>query len=238
MRRRSTERYRDGTLSCFEKGNKGWSRVPQAASCGCEPEPVNLYVALLRGINVGGSNLIRMAALKACFEAKGFRDVTTYIQSGNVVFTADGASEHALTARIETALSKTFAYDSRVVLRSFEQMKVTVQEAPKGFGGRPALYRYDVIFLKDPLTPDEAVTSVSANPGVDRVYPGDGVLYFARLISKAAQSHLSRVVGTPAYRNMTIRNWNTTGRLLELMKRIQSTGADRPGVHGRLDDAD
>ena len=183
---------------------------------------MSLYVALLRGINVGGSNLIRMAALKACFEAEGFSDVATYIQSGNVLFTASRARQHALTGQIEKALSRTFAYQSRVVVRSFEQMKVTVEKAPKGFGGQPAAYRYDVIFLKDPLTPDEAMKSVRPKPGVDRVFAGDGVLYFSRLVSRAAQSHLSRIVGTPAYQNMTIRNWNTTARLLDAMKRIQS----------------
>ena len=185
---------------------------------------MRLYVALLRGINVGGTNLIRMAALKACFESQGFRDVTTYIQSGNVLFTARRSSDAALTRKIEKTLSKAFAYESRLVLRSFEQMKATVGNAPQGFGREPAVYRYDVIFLKDPLTPGDALTCVSAKPGVDRVYAGDGVLYFARLIRKAAQSHLSRVVGTPAYRNMTIRNWNTTVRLLELMERLGASG--------------
>ena len=56
---------------------------------------------------------------------------------------------------------------------------------------------------------------------MDRVLAGQGVLYFSRLISKAAQSHLSRVVTRPAYQNMTIRNWNTTSRLLELMERVR-----------------
>jgi uncharacterized protein (DUF1697 family) len=185
---------------------------------------VNLYVALLRGINVGGSNLIRMPALKACFEAQDFRDVATYIQSGNVLFTAAHPDHHELTSEIEKALSKTFEYRSRVVLRSFEQMKAIVERAPKGFGGRPTAYRYDVIFLKHPLTADEAMKSMSVKPGVDRVFAGDGVLYFSRLISKAAQSHLSRIVGKPVYQNMTIRNWNTTVKLLELMERM-STGA-------------
>src|SRR5262245_56561515 len=143
---------------------------------------MNLYVALLRGINVGGSNLIRMPALKACFEAQGFCDVATYIQSGNVLFTAGRASQDALTAQIEKALSKTFAYESRVVVRSFDQLKATVEKAPKGFGRQPTTYRYDVIFLKDPLTPDDAMKSVSANPGVDRVVAGDEVLYFSRLV--------------------------------------------------------
>jgi uncharacterized protein (DUF1697 family) len=183
---------------------------------------LNVYVALLRGINVGGSNLIRMPALKACFESDGFRDVATYIQSGNVLFTAGRANQAALTVQIEKALSKTFAYQARVVVRSLGQMKATVEGAPRGFGRQPATYRYDVIFLKDPLTPGEAMKSVSARPGVDRVFAGDGVLYFSRLISRAAQSHLSRVVGTPAYQNMTIRNWNTTVKLFDLMKRVQS----------------
>jgi uncharacterized protein (DUF1697 family) len=185
-------------------------------------DAVNVYVALLRGINVGGSNLIRMAALKACFEAEGFREVATYIQSGNVLFTASRANQRTLTDRIEKALSKSFAYQSRVVIRSFEQMKATIENAPKGFGRQPTAYRYDVIFLRDPLTPDEAMKSVITKPGVDRVFAGDGVLYFSRLISRAAQSRLSRVVGTPAYQNMTIRNWNTTAKLLGLMNRIQS----------------
>lgn len=178
------------------------------------------YVALLRGINVGGSNLIRMAALKACFEAEGFCDVATYIQSGNVLFTSSRANQRTLTGRIEQALSKTFVYQSRVVVRSFAQMKATVENAPKGFGRQAMRYRYDVIFLKDPLTPDEAMKSVTAKPGVDRVFAGDGVLYFSRLISRAAQSQLSRVVGTPAYQNMTIRNWNTTVKLFDIMKRV------------------
>ena len=180
-----------------------------------------MYVALLRGINVGGSNLIRMPALKACFEAQGLRDVSTYIQSGNVLFTAGRSNQHALMGQIEKALSKAFAYQSRVVVRSFDQMKAVVARAPRGFGERPAAYRYDVIFLKHPLTSDEAMKSIAAKPGVDRVFAGDDVVYFSRLISKAAQSHMSRVVGKPAYQNMTIRNWNTTGKLVELMERIR-----------------
>jgi uncharacterized protein (DUF1697 family) len=183
---------------------------------------VNLYVALLRGINVGGSNLIRMSHLKACFEAQGLRDVSTYIQSGNVLFTAPRSNPPALVRRLETALSTTFAFPSRVVVRSFDQMKAIVEDAPDGFGARQAAYRYDVIFLKEPLTAAEALKGVSTKPGVDRVAAGDGVLYFSRLISKAAQSHLSRVVGTPAYQNMTIRNWNTTTRLLALMERLHT----------------
>lgn len=191
------------------------------------------YVALLRGINVGGNNLIKMPALKACFEAQRFREVTTYIASGNVLFTAGSENRQALTRQIEKALSSTFAYDSRVVIRSFDEMKATVQKAPSGFGERPNLYRYDVIFLKEPLTPAEAMKSVTARPGVDRVFAGDGAIYFSRLTSKAAQSQLTRIVGTPAYKNMTVRNWNTTVKLAELMERICAPSAETPAVPRR-----
>jgi uncharacterized protein (DUF1697 family) len=177
------------------------------------------YVALLRGINVGGSNLIGMLALKTCFEAQGFRDVSTYIQSGNVLFAAAPTKTPALSTKIEKALSKTFGYEARVVLRSGEQMQAIVDGAPPAFGKRPADFRYDVIFLRAPLTANEALTTVSLKPGVDRAFPGDGVIYTSRLISKASQSRLSRLVGTPAYQSMTIRNWNTTTKLLALMQR-------------------
>ena len=178
-----------------------------------------MYVALLRGINVGGSNLIGMTALKTCFEAQGFRDVSTYIQSGNVLFAAARTSTPALAATIEKALSKTFGYDARVVLRSSEQMQAIVDGAPPAFGKRPTEFRYDVIFLRAPLTADDALTAINPKPGVDRAFPGNGVVYTSRLISKASQSRLSRIVGTPQYQNMTIRNWNTTTKLLALMQR-------------------
>lgn len=183
-------------------------------------ESANVYVAFLRAINVGGNNLIKMSALKACFEAQGHGDVSTYIQSGNVLFTAGGANPEALTTQVERALSKTFSYSSRVVLRTRAEMQAIVDNAPKGFGGRPALYRYDVAFLKSPLTADEAVQSMTARPGVDRIIPGDGVVYTSRLIAKASQSQLSRIVGKPAYQNMTIRTWNVVTKLLDLMTRI------------------
>jgi uncharacterized protein (DUF1697 family) len=101
-------------------------------------------------------------------------------------------------------------------------MKKTVAGAPKGFGKQPAAYRYDVVFLKHPLSAKEALGSMPAKPGVDRVVAGRGVLYCSRLISKASQSAMARVVGTPAYQNMTIRNWNTTTRLLDLMANIRN----------------
>ena len=181
------------------------------------------YVALLRGVNVGGRNIIGMPALKACFEAQGLEDVATYIQSGNVIF---GSSEKAplLARRIESAIAKEFGCAACVVLRSSRQLRGVVEGAPAGFGARPALHRYDLIFLKEPLATPEALRSVSAKEGVDRVFKGSGVLYFSRLIAKASQSHLSRLVSKPVYKGMTIRNWNTTTKLLELMER---KGADR-----------
>ena len=179
---------------------------------------MNQFVALLRGINVGGKNLIKMTELKACFEALGFENVSTYIQSGNVLFRAENSARTKLTSQIEEALSKTFNYKSRVVVRSHKEMKNIVARAPKGFGSDPDTYRYDVIFLKAPLTAAKAMKSVTTKEGVDQAFAGKGVLYFSRLISKATQSHLSRIVSMPVYQSMTIRNWNTTTKLLNMME--------------------
>jgi uncharacterized protein (DUF1697 family) len=175
------------------------------------------YLALLRGINVGGKNIIKMADLKACFEEMGLSDVTTYIQSGNVVFASTEKDIARLTDKIEKALSKRFNYTSRLVLVAHPEMKKIVAGAPKGFGDDPDSYRYDVIFLKDPLTPGKAMEQVSVREGVDQAYEGKHVLYFSRLISRASQSRLTRIILLPVYQNMTIRNWNTTTRLLAIM---------------------
>jgi uncharacterized protein (DUF1697 family) len=178
---------------------------------------VATYVALLRGINVGGNNRIRMPALKACFEDNGFRDVTTYIQSGNVIFATPDARPAQLADRIEGMLAASFDLTPAVVVRSVGQMRAIVHDAPRGFGTEPAKYRYDVIFLKAPLTARTAIKSVATKPGVDTAAAGAGVLYFSRLIGKAAQSQLGRIVTSPIYPSITIRNWNTTTKLLQMM---------------------
>jgi uncharacterized protein (DUF1697 family) len=177
------------------------------------------YVALLRGINVGGKNLIRMAALKSCFEKHGFREVTTVIQSGNVLFASDRGGQPQLVREIEGILTATFGYAASIVLRSLAQMRGIVAGAPDAFGKQPDRYRYDVIFLKEPLRATSAMKSVVTREGVDQAFAGTGVLYFCRLISKASQSQLSKIVGTPIYQSLTIRNWNTTTKLLALMER-------------------
>jgi uncharacterized protein (DUF1697 family) len=179
------------------------------------------YVALLRGINVGGQNLIKMVALKGCFEEQGFFEVLTYIQSGNVVFSAKASGTAALCRRIEAALAKTFGYRASVVLRSHEEMRAVVRRAPKGFGKEPAKYRYDAVFLKAPLTAKVAVKRLLVRKGVDEVHAGDGVLYFSRLDAKASQSQLNRVASLPIYQSMTIRNWNTTTALVRLMDELR-----------------
>jgi uncharacterized protein (DUF1697 family) len=177
----------------------------------------NKYIALLRGINVGGNNIIKMMDLKACFETIGLTDVVTYIQSGNVLFTSDEPDKIKLTNKIERQLSDSFNYLSKIVLITHGQLETVVKRAPEGFGSEPEEYRYDVLFLKEPLTSMEAIKSVKVREGVDKVYPGKEVLYFSRLISKASQSYLSKIIALPIYKNMTIRNWNTTTKLLMLM---------------------
>jgi uncharacterized protein (DUF1697 family) len=175
------------------------------------------YLVLLRGINVGGKNLIKMADLKACFEEHGFRNVLTYIQSGNVLFESGESSSTKLAGQIEDLLGQRFGYQGEVLFRSRQQLLKIVERAPVGFGSEPARYRYDVLFLKPPLTAPAALKRVPTKEGVDRVHAGPGVLYFSRLISKASSSRLSRIASMPIYQRITIRNWNTTMKILELM---------------------
>src|SRR5262245_44165538 len=130
------------------------------------------YLGLLRGINVGGNSIIRMTALKACLEKAGFEDVATYIQSGNVLFSSGENEVDRLTRRMEQTLAKEFSYESRVVVVSHDTLRAVVKRAPKGFGKNPVKHRYDVIFLKKPLTAAEAMKGVKVKDGVDAAYKG------------------------------------------------------------------
>ncbi len=104
------------------------------------------YLALLRGINVGGKNVIKMADLKACFDELRFSNVKTYIQSGNVIFQSAKQDELKLEKRIEKALSKAFNYSSLVVVIPHRKLRQIVERAPQGFCTQPDQFKYDVAF--------------------------------------------------------------------------------------------
>jgi uncharacterized protein (DUF1697 family) len=174
------------------------------------------YITLLRGINVGGNNIIKMIDLKVCFEEMGFTNVVTYIQSGNVVFNSEQSEMPDLSGQIESQLSERFNYHSKIVLFTQEKLVKIISEAPTEFGTKPDEYRYDVIFLREPFSSKEVLSTLKIREGVDFVTAGDGVLYFSRLSSNSSQSQMTKIIGTPIYKEMTIRNWNTTVKISEL----------------------
>jgi uncharacterized protein (DUF1697 family) len=174
------------------------------------------YVALLRGINVGGRNVIAMRDVRAAFEEHGFGAVATYIQSGNVLFET-GAPRASLERVIEDVLERRFGVPLVVVVRSHAELRAVVDGAPDGFGEEPGTYHSDAIFLKAPLTGRQAIRVLEPREGVDRAWPGKGVLYVARLSARRAQSRLGRITSTPEYQQMTIRSWATTTKLLGLL---------------------
>ena len=174
------------------------------------------YLALIRGINVGGKNLIKMPDLRAAFEAIGFEDVATFIASGNVLFRAPRQSRDELAARIESHLTSRFDTELKAVLLTDAQLRGVIEGAPAGFGAETD--RSDVVFLRKPLTVKKALARVETREGVDRAWEGPGVLYFARLKAKASTSRLPKIAVTPEYKNMTIRSWSTTKKLHALME--------------------
>ena len=176
----------------------------------------NRFVALLRGVNVGGRNPVSMSDLREAFQEEGHRDVRTYIQSGNVLFRSD-SDRDALEGELEVMLERRLGVPLVVVVRSHRQLRNIVDRSPHGFGKAPDLYHSDVIFLKAPLSAKQAMRVVETREGVDQVWPGTGVLYFARLSARRTQTKMGSIVGTPEYRLMTIRSWSTTTKLLGLL---------------------
>jgi len=172
------------------------------------------YITLLRGINVGGNNIIKITDLKSCFESMGFTGVSTYIQSGNVIFFSGERDKAKLSVKIEKALSERFNYSSRIVLKTKQELEAIVAGAPFGFGKFPGEYKYDVMFLREGHSASDLMKQIPLKEGVDQVWNGAGVIYFSRLGSKSSQSRMSKIITMAFYREITIRNWNTTTKLL------------------------
>ncbi len=179
--------------------------------------PENQYLILLRGINVGGNNIIKMADLKISLTNAGFSEVKTYIQSGNVILQSSLTKANTLM-KVEQYLAKDFSYSGLVFIFTKKELKHAIDEAPKGFGAKPEKFRYDVIFLEEQLSANQALQEIQTRDGVDTVHAGGKALYFSRLKGKEAQSFLSKIIKLPLYKHTTIRNWNTITKLMEMMK--------------------
>lgn len=181
------------------------------------------YVVLLRGINVGGKNKVPMAELRACLEALGFSDVSTYIASGNVLLRSEQRPAE-IKELIEAELPRRFALDSalvKVLVLSGDELRAVVADKPAGFGERPDLHHSDAIFLID-TDVEQAMAVFNPRDGVDRVWPGQGVIYSERLSAERTKSRLGVVVGTPVYASMTIRSWATTTKLVDLVNAMDA----------------
>jgi uncharacterized protein (DUF1697 family) len=175
------------------------------------------YVILLRGINVGGKNKVSMAELKRCLEELGFSNVVTYIVSGNVILQSPRPADE-IRAQIEAVLPKTFKLDSeliKVLVLTREQLQAVIDDRPKGFGDEPEKYHSDAIFLMD-ISADEAIKVFSPREGVDKVWPGNGVIYSQRVSALRTKSRLGKMAASPLYKSMTMRSWSTTVKLLGL----------------------
>jgi uncharacterized protein (DUF1697 family) len=161
-----------------------------------------------------------MAALRTVLEDAGFSNVATYIASGNVFLDSDLTAAKVAT-RIEAAVPKSFKLHTeliRVAVLSKADLEAVVAKRPKGFGDQPAKFHSDAIFLMG-IDANEAMAVFSPRDGVDKVWRGKGVIYHQRLSAERTKSRLNRIMSTPVYASATIRSWQTTIALLDLMRK-------------------
>jgi uncharacterized protein (DUF1697 family) len=173
------------------------------------------YVALLRGINVGGHAVIKMADLSACIAELGYRDVRTYIASGNVLLQSTEPPT-TLETEIERALEGRFALPIRVVVRSSREVARIAEHIPAPWIGADDL-RVTVGFLLRGTTARSAARLVQPRDGIDELVTAPGALMWATRKDALTRTGI-RLIGTPLYKEMTLRNLNTTLKLAELLR--------------------
>lgn len=175
------------------------------------------YVALLRGINVGGTTRVSMAQLKLCIEALGFDAVGTYTNTGNVIFYAGDPDPRALESRIEKALATTFGYPISVVVRSFRDMQQLMQHIPSSWH-TDTTQKCNVIFLRHTIDSPDLPKTLQPKPGIEELHYHPGVLFWSAHTSDLTKSTLVTLSRRPLYKEMTVRNLSTTRKIYELME--------------------
>ena len=173
------------------------------------------YVALLRGINVGGRTLVKMADLKACFEQLGFDDVSTYIASGNVLFES-GDDAAGLATTIEAAIEQRFELPVKVVVLDRASYARIVKAIPKPWIGDGSL-RANVAFVRPGTDAKAVVRDLEPDPAIEEVKAVKGAILWATRRDALNRSVMRKLIAGAAYKELTVRNLNTTLKLQELL---------------------
>jgi len=178
-----------------------------------------VFVALLRGVNVGGNNIISMRALAESFEKSGLTQVATYINSGNVIFATKELDARKLEKKVEQILSKDFQLDSKVVVRSVSEMAKLVESLPESWTG-DSRYRYNVMFLRHTIDSEKILEELAAKSGAEQFEYRQGALLWSAEVSELARTSMQKLSSRKVFQDMTVRNLNTTKKLYELMKQV------------------
>ena len=186
------------------------------------------YVALLRGINVGGNCRVDMKKLKEVFAnadgtaggatsaAKSFQNVSTYINSGNVIFDSDEKDEVVLATEIESILYNTFGFKIPVILRNLSEIKKVAQAIPLEWTNDTE-QKTDILFLWKNYCNKKTLNLIKKVENVDNLMYVSGTVIWNIDRKYYAKSGMNKFIGTEVYKNMTARNVNTVRKLLELM---------------------
>lgn len=180
-----------------------------------EPTPIT-YVALLRGINVGGSNKIQMAKLKETFERLGLARVRTFIASGNVIFRTEEPDPAKVTRRIESAIEVDFGLRVDVLLRDRKSIAKLVKAIPPTWVNDKVM-RCEVMFLWEQVDHRAVLKQLPINPAIEDVKYVPGAVIWRIDRDRVTKSRIFRIIGSQLYKQMTIRNPNTVRKLYELM---------------------
>jgi uncharacterized protein (DUF1697 family) len=174
------------------------------------------YVALLRGINVGGNKKVAMADLKETFARIGGEDVRTHINSGNVIFDHRGRSPGGVATKVEQAIADDLDLEIKVLVLTATELSRIAGAIPDAWSNDQTM-RSDVIFLWNDVDKPEVIGDLPIRDGVDEVtYVPGAVLW--RIDSKDRnRSGKGKLIGSTLYRSMTIRNVNTVRKLVELV---------------------
>lgn len=176
-------------------------------------------VSLFRGINVGGNRIVPMKELKSLHEALGFRDVVTYIQSGNVVFTSDETNPAQLASQIEESFAQKFGFRSQVIVRTSTELEETIANNPFQTSPEKEPNRILVLFLATRAESSTLEDLKKSYNGPEEMYLIGQELFIYYPDGMGRSKLTLPLIEKKLKAAGTGRNWNTVLKLKEMMQR-------------------
>ena len=178
------------------------------------------YIALLRGVNISGKNKISMTKLKEEFKHLGYKEIITYLNSGNIIFNSNITDKDTIKNNIQLMIKSKFSLDIPIFIITSQELEELLNNNPNWWGKNDKETYDNIIFIIPPTTYNDVISVIGSPNEHEKIKEYNNNIFWSYSLKNYRKTNWwSKTASTSISKNITIRTANTMKKILEICKR-------------------